>query len=300
MNMKYSILFLALSILPAFICFADTSDDTLKFYLSKSDLVVVGRIVSEVGAVIWEFGVPNYICDFEIQDVIKGDENLKDKKIKVNIMRFEMAEEDKHPLIKKDSKCILFLKKANKGNTPEWVTADVWFGIQHPFPWMIKSLKRLAKEGSTRQLRTEAENYEKFGLRFWKALSQADLQNLAKFYALEITLLPGTEFLKKEYGINADGDRDKNLVLKKDDLMMAYKAMIKKVGTEKWKNLFSKIDNDKISFTKTEKDNQFFDGVKKDDIVMDVAVGEGTDKLSFVFRKGDDGNWAVVMEDTDY
>jgi len=144
--MKYSVLILALLILPAFICFADTSDDTLNFYLSKSDLVVVGKIVSEVGAVIDELGVPNYICDFEIQDVIKGDEGLKDRTIKINIMRFEIDKEDKHPFIKKDSKCLLFLKKANEGNTPAWETADFWFGIQHPFPTMIKSLKRLAKE----------------------------------------------------------------------------------------------------------------------------------------------------------
>ena len=144
--MKGSLLLLALLILPIFVCRADTSDDTLKFYLFKSDLVVVGRIVSEIGAVITELGVPNYICDFEIQDVIKGDESLIDKTIKVNIVRFEFDKEDKHPLIKKDSKCILFLKKANKGNTPAWKTADFWFGIQHPFPTMIKSLKRLAQE----------------------------------------------------------------------------------------------------------------------------------------------------------
>jgi hypothetical protein len=143
--MKTLVLSLILTSLLTLTCRADESDDTLKFYLSKSDLVVVGRIVSEAGAVIWEFGVPNYICDFEIQDVIKGDENPKDKKIKVNIMRFEMDKEDKHPLIKKDSKCILFLKKTGN-DTPSYKTADFWFGIQYPFPWMIKSLKRLAKE----------------------------------------------------------------------------------------------------------------------------------------------------------
>ena len=144
--MKYSILILALVILPILTCRADDSDNTLKFYLSKSDVVVVGKIVSEIGGVITEEGVPNYICDFAIQDVIKGDETLKDKTIKVNITRFELDKEDKHPLLKKDSKCILFLKKANEGSTPEWETADFWFGIQHPFPTMIKSLKRVIKE----------------------------------------------------------------------------------------------------------------------------------------------------------
>ena len=143
--MKHSLLFLALMLLPAFACHADESDDTLKFYLSKSDVIVVGEIASDILAVCDEAGVPNYICEFKVADVIKGDESLKEKTIKVNIMRFEMDKEDKHPLIKKDSKCILFLKKT-ENSTPSYNTADFWFGIQHPFPWMIKSLKRLASE----------------------------------------------------------------------------------------------------------------------------------------------------------
>ena len=125
-------------------CRADASDDTLKFYLSKSDLIVIGKIMTEPFGIISETGVPSYGCDFKVDDVLKGDPKLKGRVIKVAIMRFEMHEKDKHPLIKKDVECILFLKNT----TPDfssWVTSDFWFGIQYPSPWMAESLKRLAK-----------------------------------------------------------------------------------------------------------------------------------------------------------
>ena len=90
-----------------------------------------------------EAGVPNYICVFDFSDVGKGDAKLKGKTIRVNIKRFEMDKKDHHPLIAKDAECILFLKMEGAGASPHWVTADFWFGIQHPSPWMVKSLKRL-------------------------------------------------------------------------------------------------------------------------------------------------------------
>ncbi len=128
------------------LCRADDSDDTLRLYLSKTDLVVLGTIVSEPIGEYDESGVPNYICEFKVSDVCKGDAELKGKTIRVNIKRFEMDKKDHHPLIKKDAECILFLKKEGSGTIPQWVTTDFWFGIQHPIPWMVKSLKRLAKE----------------------------------------------------------------------------------------------------------------------------------------------------------
>ena len=122
---------------------ADDSDDTLKFYLSKSDLVVLGRILNDPLAISGRDGVPNYICEFKVSDVLKGDEKLKGETIRVNIVRRELNKKDKHPLIKKDAECILFLKKADNA-MPSWETADFWFGIQYPSPVMAKSLKRLA------------------------------------------------------------------------------------------------------------------------------------------------------------
>jgi len=55
--------------------------------------------------------VPNFICEFAVAEVAKGDSKLKEKTIHVNILRFETDKKDHHPLIKKDAECILFLKK---------------------------------------------------------------------------------------------------------------------------------------------------------------------------------------------
>src|SRR5262249_39193142 len=52
--------------------FADDSDDTLRFFLSKSDLVVVGAITSQPFGTVTEVGVVHYICDFGITQVLKG------------------------------------------------------------------------------------------------------------------------------------------------------------------------------------------------------------------------------------
>lgn len=124
----------------------DADDETLKFFLSKSDLVVMGRITAEPVAVIDESGVPNYLCEFQIHDVLKGDASLKDRIIKLVVIRFELTPKDKHPLIRKDGECILFLKKALPKNKPYWVSADFWFSVQYPSPTMAASLKRLAAE----------------------------------------------------------------------------------------------------------------------------------------------------------
>ena len=126
---------------------ADSGDDTLRALLAQSDLVVLGKIVSQpANAPITKPGVMHHNCDFAVEDVLKGEPTLTNTTIKVTITRFEMEKKDHHPLIKKDSRCILFLKRASPDNTPVWVTSDVWMGVQYPFPWLARSLKRVAQE----------------------------------------------------------------------------------------------------------------------------------------------------------
>lgn len=124
---------------------ADEGDDTLKYYLSKSDLVVLGTIVNEPASFSSELGVLYYSCKFEVHDVLKGDASLEGKTLHVSIKRFEMVVEDKHPLLKRGHQSILFLKDGSL-DVPSWVTTDFWFGLQYPSRWMAQSLKRLAAE----------------------------------------------------------------------------------------------------------------------------------------------------------
>lgn len=128
---------------------ADESDDTLRFYLSKSDLVVTGHIASEPAGITHELGVVNYPVQFAVAGVIKGDTGLTGKTVSVNIVRFELNDADRSPLLRKNGHCLLFLKPAAP-DTPAWQTADMWFGIQTASPWLTRSLKRVATEMSDR------------------------------------------------------------------------------------------------------------------------------------------------------
>ena len=128
---------------------ADEDDDTLKFYLSKSPLVVVGKIVDHPFGTRYEAGVLNHICKVSVTEVLHGDANLKDKNLTVRIVRYELGSADRHPLIRKDAECILFLKPTT--NMPSWETADVWFGIQHPSPMMANALAQHSPRKNRRE-----------------------------------------------------------------------------------------------------------------------------------------------------
>lgn len=130
---------------------ADEGDDTLRFYLSRSDVAVVGSIVGKPQLTIDERGVANFYCDVRVADICHGDAKYLGKTIHVNIHRFWNPGEKLHPLIKKDAECLLFLKLESDGAIPEFATADFWFGLQHPSESMARSLKRISAKQVARQ-----------------------------------------------------------------------------------------------------------------------------------------------------
>ena len=109
--------------------FANDAHDTLKVLLGKSDSVVLGSIVTHPMGIV--FSDVSYLCDFRIEKVLKGDAKLKSKTIKVSIERIEFGNQERHPLVKEGSRCILFLGVEDQ-KTKVRSTADYWFGIQHP------------------------------------------------------------------------------------------------------------------------------------------------------------------------
>ena len=126
-----------------FAVYADTDDDTLCCYLNKSELIVVGKISKIIVTVVDDAGAPEYVCNFQIDDVIKVHPLQTNSMIWVNIKRFETQDGDKHPLVAVGKQSILFLKHTY--DEKAWDTVDYWFGIQPPFPALIRSLKRLEK-----------------------------------------------------------------------------------------------------------------------------------------------------------
>ncbi len=133
----------ALCILIGLTAKADDSDDTLRFYMKQSDLVVAGTIVSEPAGLVDEAGVINWICQFKVRDTLHGAKPETDT-IAVNICRFEIVAKDRPSYLNKDAECILFLRNVSKTDKPSWKTADFWFGIQPLFPVMERSIKRLS------------------------------------------------------------------------------------------------------------------------------------------------------------
>jgi hypothetical protein len=117
----------------------------LRFFLARSDLVVLGEIASQPVGISSEVGVVEYACDFRVAEVLKGDKPGPTT-LRVMIVRFELEEGDQLPELKKGGKCILFLKRASRGDIPPWRTADFWFGVQRPNLSMGRSLKRLAEQ----------------------------------------------------------------------------------------------------------------------------------------------------------
>jgi hypothetical protein len=125
--------------------YADSGDDTLRFFLSKSDLVVVVTITSDPQAIPKEAGAVHYNCNATVAEVLKGAGEARAKEeLSTSIIRLEREAEDKSPYLKKGARCILFLKSAG-AKVPYWESADVWFGVCRYSPGMARSLKRLAQ-----------------------------------------------------------------------------------------------------------------------------------------------------------
>jgi hypothetical protein len=118
-------------------------DSVLKFWLSKSDLVVAGKFTSTTtGGKIHEFLVA-HLCGVEIEEVLKGDPKLKAKNLQVNIVRPLKTELQTDVGFFKDSQCILFLKKDANGPT-SFVSTEVGSVVLHPNASLVRDLKEIA------------------------------------------------------------------------------------------------------------------------------------------------------------
>jgi hypothetical protein len=120
---------------------ADDGDDTLEFYLAKSQQVVFGEVTAEPFGFSWEGGVVHYSVNFRIIETIRG-ELVAGKTIQAGIVRFESEDADRLRL-SKGSRCVLFLKRQSPGNIPEWSTVDPWFGCLPENSQLRSALKRL-------------------------------------------------------------------------------------------------------------------------------------------------------------
>ena len=135
---------------------------------------------------------------------------------------------------------------------------------------------------------------------FWKTLAKGDTEALNSFYAPKVVLKAGSELLKQRWGLSKDADRSKGLLVSREDLLRGYDRMIDSIGKEKWSQVFTRIEMDKIHVSAAGKDDQPVAGVKRGDTILKVATGPGDDTLHFILRRDKDGKLLVHLEATDY
>ncbi len=132
--------FALLLLIPA-ILVADEGDDTLLYYISKSDFIVSGTLESRAGVLVdRDGGWGTWMCNLRINEVLKG--SVITSTVAVTI--YALA--DKRPLyMNGDTSCILFLRGSG-GGIRTWQNADPWFGVQ-PYNWLMANrIKDLVKQ----------------------------------------------------------------------------------------------------------------------------------------------------------
>jgi len=134
---------------------------------------------------------------------------------------------------------------------------------------------------------------------FWDAFAKGDLKAAGRFYADEVTIIYHSHMHRKQYGVTTTDNVTGDLTVNRARLMAGYAAMLKKVGKEKWVKAYAAIVASKITITTAAKADQPIRGVRKGDVVLNVAPvpDEG---LTFVFRPDKQGRYRIVVEKNDY
>lgn len=123
----------------------ESGDGTLRYYLSKSTLVVSGEILDGPQGGSFDAGVSRYSLQLKVREVIYGD--AEDEELAVIVERIERNAREHLSFFKKGNPVILFLreKKTDQG-LRHWRGADPWFAVQQYNEGMVVMLKRLVKE----------------------------------------------------------------------------------------------------------------------------------------------------------
>lgn len=120
----------------------DSDDETLRYYLSKSEAVVVGKVTDGLQRIGVDFNpIPVNVIGFEIKvtDSIKGKVAAK-QTIMVTVTRAYNIGQSLPP--EQGEKVVLFLKSSGDS----WVTADKWFGMQPHSLTLVEHLKRVNRQ----------------------------------------------------------------------------------------------------------------------------------------------------------
>lgn len=120
----------------------DGDDDTLRYFLSKADAVVVGEVTDGMQRVgVDSNPIPVNVTGFQVKvtESIKGRVAAQ-QRIMVTVHRAFGLGQTLPPEL--GEKVVLFLKSS--GNS--WVSADKWFGMQPHSLILVENLKRVKSQ----------------------------------------------------------------------------------------------------------------------------------------------------------
>lgn len=123
--------------------FSDEGDDTLAYYLAKSDVVLAGEVSSAPSAVSSEVGVVEYSFKVKVMEVLQG-EIRADEQPAVTIIRFESNASDAPPWLRKGAKAVFFLRNRPDLGRRGYTSADPWFAAQPYNAALAKRIRRIA------------------------------------------------------------------------------------------------------------------------------------------------------------
>ena len=136
---------------------ADPPDDTLRYYLGKSQYALAGEVVSEptnVDRVTDDAGglVKNgqvvYTCRVKVVEHFHCPDGPAPKEITVCVVRWADEKDELPAALKKGETCIFFLKLVYStvwGSGSAYVTPDPWFSAQRYNAKMAGLLKEQGK-----------------------------------------------------------------------------------------------------------------------------------------------------------
>ncbi|MBX9790455.1 MAG: hypothetical protein K2Y37_16165 [Pirellulales bacterium] len=131
---------------------------------------------------------------------------------------------------------------------------------------------------------------------FWGSFLDGDAAAMARHYAPQVTLKAGSELLKADYGVNASGDRGKDLVVDRRDLQRGYEQMFKRVGREKWVASSQRLRDVKLTYISAADANKYFALFQAAAGELLVQVHTEPDPLFFLLRQDKHGRWSIVAE----
>jgi hypothetical protein len=142
----------AIAVVSAAASQALASDETLKFYLARSQYVLAGELVAEpvkeARPFYWGADKKNpivvYTCRVKVLEQFQ-DNPYSHKEMTVYVLRHDGSQRPDG--LRKGEKCIFFLNwiYGGPGVGSSHVTSDAWFGVQRYDPRMAERLRELGK-----------------------------------------------------------------------------------------------------------------------------------------------------------